>query len=152
MSEFINTIDALGDEVVVKSIVGGTITEFKDDKLKKVGAGCFFGCSKLTNVVLKSASIIESEAFARCELLATVDLTSVTSIEGDAFYRSSALATLIIRSEQVCTLGKNALNSTQISLNKGYIYVNDNLVDQYKTAYNWDAYASRIKPISELGE
>jgi len=32
------------------------------------------------------------------------------------------------------------------------IYVPDDAVDTYKTATNWSAYASRIKPISEKTE
>ena len=32
----------------------------------------------------------------------------------------------------------------------GYIYVQDNLVEQYKSATNWSTYADQIKPLSEL--
>ena len=42
MSEFINTIDVLGDDAVIDSIIDRTITEFKDNTLTTIGQYAFF--------------------------------------------------------------------------------------------------------------
>ena len=57
MSEFINTIDALGDDVVIDSIINKTITEFKDDKVTSVGQYAFYGCTQLSDVDLPNPPI-----------------------------------------------------------------------------------------------
>ena len=70
---------------------------------------------------------------------------------GVSFNGLTALEKLIIRTPSVCSLANaSALARTKIESGTGYIYVPDNLVDSYKTATNWSAYAAQIKPISEL--
>lgn len=44
----------------------------------------------------------------------------------------------------------NEFTRTLIGTGTGYIYVPDDLVDSFKSATNWSAYASQIKGISEL--
>ena len=46
----------------------------------------------------------------------------------------------------------NAFGNTPIGKGAGHVYVPDELVDAYKTATNWVAFADQIKPISELEE
>lgn len=130
MSEFINTIDQLGDEVVLQSMIDRTITEFKDNVLTKIGWGAFNNCKNLT----------------------TVDLPNVTSMDAHAFNGCSNLNTLILRSETLCLLINTVvLNNTPIAKGSGNVYVNDNLVDTYKSATNWSTFANQIKGVSELG-
>ena len=50
MADFINTIDRLGDDAVMDSIIDRTITEFKDDQITSIGDYAFYGCSALTVV------------------------------------------------------------------------------------------------------
>lgn len=126
MSEFINTIDVLGDDVVIDSIIQRTITVFRDDSVKKVGNGAFYGCGALN----------------------IVDLPSVTTIDSDAFNECIALNALILRSDSVATLSNtNALTGTQIALGTGYIYVPNSLVDSYKSATNWSTFSEQIRGI-----
>lgn len=130
MSNFINTIDTLGEEEVYKRIVERTIDALVDDSVTKVG----------------------ESAFSFCETLTTVNFPNATSIGSSAFYNCSALTTVIIGTNQttVVTLPAYAFASTPIASGTGYIYVPDNLVNSYKTATNWSTYATQIKGISEL--
>lgn len=43
MSDFVNTIDLLGDNAVANSIIEGTITEFKDNIITQIINGAFYG-------------------------------------------------------------------------------------------------------------
>lgn len=101
-------------------------------KLVTVGANCFRGASG--------------------SKLQKVDLGVVETLGNNAFYSNSNLDTLIIRTNKVCTLGNTtALSMSKIEKQTGYIYVPDDLVDDYKSATNWSSFASQIKPLSELG-
>lgn len=63
MSDFINTIDALGDDVVMDSIIDRTITEFKDDKLTTIGGYAFFKCAALTTIELPNVATLGQSCF-----------------------------------------------------------------------------------------
>ncbi len=102
-------------------------------KLVTVGANCFRGASG--------------------SKLQRVDLGAVETLGNNALYSNSNLDTLIIRTNKVCTLGNaTALSLSKIEKKTGYIYVPDELVEEYKVATNWSSFASQIKGISELGE
>ena len=63
------------------------------------------------------------------------------------------LHTLIIRTPAVCKMSfADNFANTPIASGEGYVYVPDELVEQYKVATNWTTYANQIKPISELPE
>ena len=137
-----------------------------------IGTYAFYGCSALTTVSLPAATSIGNYAFQNCPALTTADFPLVTSISTYAFqsctslttadfplvtsisayaFRScSALTSLTLSKNKVATLsGTNALLNTPIATGTGHIYVPDNLVDQYKTATNWNTYANQILPISQ---
>ena len=56
MSDFINTIDALGDDVVFDSIIDRSIVEFYDDIITTIGEKAFYGCDKLTRIALPNVT------------------------------------------------------------------------------------------------
>ena len=116
------------------------------------GVNVFYACYALHTVNLPSLISISSNMFAYSSLLKRLDFPSVESISGGAFSGCSRLVTLVLRkADTVCTLANvNAFTNTSIAKGTGYIYVPDNLVEQYKAATNWSTYASQIKPISEL--
>ena len=137
-----------------------------------IGTYAFYGCSSLTSADFPVATSIDSYAFQSCSALTTVSLPAVTSIGNSvfqycsaltsadfpvvtsigsyAFRYCSALTSLTLSKNQVATLGStSALQSTPIASGTGYIYVPDDLVDQYKAATNWATYANRILPISQ---
>ena len=73
--------------------------------------------------------------------------------KGGAFFDHNNLLRIIaLPGDTLCTLGSSIL---YMSVNftaadgPGRIYVNDALVDDYKSATNWATWASRIYPISE---
>ena len=49
-------------------------------------------------------------------------------------------------------IGEEKNPSCFVKNNIEYIYVPDDLVENYKTATNWSVYASQIKPLSEYVE
>ena len=100
MSEFVNTIDALGDETVLLSIIDRTITEFKDDVITIFPKGYVFAyCESLETVDCPNVTRIgqggdtsTSQLFAYCTSLKNVNLPNVVNIVGNAtFYKCSSL-------------------------------------------------------------
>lgn len=116
------------------------------------GVNVFYACYALRTVNLPSLISISLNMFAYSSLLKRLDFPSVESISGGAFSGCSRLVTLILRkADTVCTLENvNAFSGTSIAKGTGFVYVPDDLVEQYKAATNWSTYASQIKPISEL--
>lgn len=91
MAEFINTIDVLGDDVVIDSIINRTIAEFKDNVVTKIGDYGFAGCSNLSDVILPNVSSIGEYAFLNCTSLEAVDFPLVTSMRGYNFENCTKL-------------------------------------------------------------
>lgn len=115
-----------------------------------IGANAFYGCSSLTSADFPLVTSIGASAFNRCSSLTTVSLPAATRVTDYAFYNCSALTSLTLSKNQVATLTSiNALQFTPIASGTGYVYVPDNLVDQYKAATNWKTYANQILPISQ---
>lgn len=122
----------------------------------------FSGCSNLKKVNFPALTHIYPYAFRNCSSLETVDFPQINAIDNMAFYGCGNLKTIILRREDtICELMLNAFancyhmeGTTHATYNPtgakdGYIYVPDDLVDSYKSATNWSAYASQIKPLSE---
>ena len=149
MSEFINSIDVLGDDAVIDSIIDRTITEYNDSSISKVGDFAFYGCDKLVSVNFPSAVTIGTYSFAYCTNLTKADFASVTVISSSAFRDSGKLTALILRNTArvPSLLAADMFNGTPIRSGTGYIYVPAALVDSYTT--NWGAYASQIRAIED---
>lgn len=79
MSGFINTIDVLGDDVVIDSIIDRTITEFKDDTLTSVGKYAFYNCTALSNVDIPNATGLYGYSFQGCTALVSINAPNVTN-------------------------------------------------------------------------
>ena len=112
----------------------------------------FYACYALHTVNLPSLISISTNMFGYSSLLKRLDFPSVESISGGAFSGCSRLVTVILRkADTVCTLENvSAFSGTSIAKGTGFVYVPDDLVEQYKAATNWSTYANQIKPISEL--
>ena len=140
-----------------------------------VGSSAFNACSDLVSANFPLATKIENNAFGNCKKLVSVYIplvevfggsvfkgdTSLEAVESpavntiweQAFSGCTALKTVVLRLNRVCALKQaDAFDNTPIANGTGFVYVPDNLVEQYKTADNWSTYASQIKPISELEE
>lgn len=71
----------------------------------------------------------------------------ITNIPGRSLYYYTALQSVIIRATTPPTLAnEDAFTQT----NNCPIYVPDASVEAYKTATNWNSYADRIRPLSEI--
>ena len=107
----------------------------------------FSNCSALTDITLPSLENTGSYLFSKCSNLKNVTLPSVRFIRDYAFQNCNSLNKVILsNTSEVAAL--NILGNTTIRL--ATIYVPDELVDSYKSATNWSAYADRIKGLSEL--
>lgn len=136
-----------------------------------IGEKAFYNCTSLETIDLPLAKIIETRAFQYCYSLKSVKFPLVTGIGEAAFYYCtslvtvdlpimkkfnvatffgcSALTSLVLRGN-FCTLAAlNALDGTQISNKKGYIYVPSALVDSYKSATNWSELANQFRALED---
>ena len=120
-------------------------------KLSSITSSMFSGCTALKNVCFSSVVAINSYAFANCTSLEHIELPSLrTFIDESAFLNCSSLVAVVIsNNNNSIKLGTNVFKGTPIENGTGYIYIQDSLVDHYKTETTWSAYASQIKPLSE---
>ena len=118
-----------------------------------IGNNAFAGCSTLVSVYLPLVEIVGGSVFKGDSALEVVDFPKLDVIWELVFSDCTALKTVILRLNRVSQLKTaDVFNNTPIENGTGYIYVPDNIVEQYKTADNWSTYASQIKPISEFEE
>lgn len=129
-------------------------TDFKEVRLPNVvtiGSRCFYECRLLENIYMPNLTACSGYDFRYCVKLQKVDLPKVEKIEAYSFAACTVLKALVLRVDKVCSLATStSLSNTPIESGTGFVYVPDSLVDDYKTATNWSAYADQIKPISEL--
>ena len=99
---------------------------------------------------------IGEDAFWSCANLTLADLPSCVNIGLKAFFQSPKFVALILRSPTMCVLQNvNAFDAgweggwTGIKRGDGYVYVPRSLVDSYKTASNWSAYASQFRALED---
>lgn len=138
MSEFINTVDTVGDEALVLSIIDRTITEIADSITTSIGRYAFCKCSKLTSVDFPNVTSISEYAFAFCTAftefvykndtpifiddgafwssgIKRIDLWGKAKFIRDTIgtsspfiFRGTPLTALIMRSTELCEIGLNA--------------------------------------------
>lgn len=88
-------------------------------------------------------------ASLKCKNINELTLEEVTQIGPESLQHNPSLYSIIINTPTLCVLGRDAFLNTSITATTGWIYVPDNLVNDYKSATNWDTYADRIVGISE---
>ena len=112
-----------------------------------IGDDAFEGCNKLTSITIPaSVTSIGEDAFYGSGLTTVTIPSSVTSIGGHAFLYCSALASVTVYAPS-CALGNYAFEECNNLTN---IYVFSDLVDGYKAAENWSAYAGKITAIEGI--
>ena len=119
--------------------------------ISKVGTYAFYNHPNLERAVV-SAPVIEADAFKNASRLETVDLTSIAAdtIKNSAFSGCLKLTHLVVRSTEKSALpSTDALDNTKIKRGDGGVYVPADLLDSYKSATNWSAFAENIFPIGE---
>jgi hypothetical protein len=85
MPEFINTADVIGDDEMCDQIIMRTVTEYKENRITKVGAYAFYGCKALEVVDLPNVTNVGSYAFSGCNNIKTINLPEVTNLGEKAF-------------------------------------------------------------------
>ncbi len=131
-----------------------TNLESVDFPVAKGTSGAYFctSSSKLTSVNIPEITTIGNYGFQYCTILRILDLPKVTSI-GTYFLRgATAIETLILRASRVSTLGGTSLVDTPIEKGTGFIYVPSTLLESYKSATNWSAYAEQFRAIEDYPE
>jgi hypothetical protein len=94
MADFQNTIDLLGDAVVLNMLLDRTIESIADDVITKVGGYAFHSCSALASVNMPNVTSLGGYAFHSCSALVSVNMPNVTSLGNYAFCNCSALTNI----------------------------------------------------------
>ena len=119
-----------------------------------VGGSGFSGCASLTSVELPACTSVGGSGFRGCTSLTSVELPACKTLGNESFAYCSRIKELVLPGDEMCVLtGGDCFNGC-VSTNDGtlHVYVADALVDEYKSATNWSAYAKYIYPISERPE
>ncbi len=143
-----NRITTIGTEALRSTQITGLHCE----EVTSVGGEAIRQCNYLTYIYLPKCVTLQGYSVGICPLLERVELNSIENIQAYSFYSCPKLTTLIIRTTtKVCSLANtNAFLSSGIENGTGFVYVPDDLVDDYKSATNWSTYANQIKGLSEL--
>lgn len=122
----------------------------KLEKFSFYGGNEFANCTNLTNVNVQSLVRVGGLAFSRCTSLTKLDLPKITTIGNNAFEYTQSLIALILRNENLCTIGTDAFKGTSaIGSGTGYIYVPAALIEDYKVAENWSTYAAQFRALED---
>lgn len=117
--------------------------------LSSIGEYAFY-MSKMVDFTLPEAvTEIPYRAISNCYQLKTLDIAA-TSIADGFCERCTALSTIILKSNIVPTASATYFLLQLPSTCK--IYVQDSLVDAYKSTSPWSNYSSQIYPLSEYSE
>ena len=153
MSDFINTMDVIGDEELTKRIIERSVTEYKDNIVTKIGENAFYGCKSLTTVESPSTLEVGDAAFYGCTELVMVDLANAIRFSSVAtLYNDQKFKALILRSETMVELMTGQYNTNNLfqNLNKARAYVPSSLVDSYKSDANWSKWASCVLVLEDI--
>lgn len=120
-------------------------------KLTAIPYQCFYYCFSLPDVLVFSAcKNVAGYAISYAETK-KLDILGGGQIDSFAFYRASYFTTLILRNTETVTTLQAAPSSVWQDYTAVTVYVQDALLESYKTATNWVKMAGQIKGLSELG-
>lgn len=123
--------------------------------VKILYSGTFSGCSSLEEVFFPSVTTLYGYVFSDCRNLKKADFDKVfTFFKEYAFLACPSLEALILRFEShpVNLSNKNNFENTPIENGTGYIYVPKALIEDYKVATNWIAFAEQFRAIEDYPE
>lgn len=118
----------------------------------------FWGMRKVKEISLPNLTTAPNMelTFSECRSVKRINLPKLggTTLKRYVFDNCHVLRTIILGGDTINTLETtNAFQNTGKNTGVSFrVYVPDHLVDAYKTATNWTAFASKIRPISELEE
>lgn len=120
---------------------------------RMVPMSTFVNCKSLESVYLPDCRAIDNNAFYNCVKLSSLSLPECYQIAPSVFFGCLKLMSLTLGySGVVSLLDVEAFQNTPMSKSQytgsfGSIYVPASLVEAYKVASNWSAYADRITAI-----
>ena len=168
-----------GDESseILNGILNDTLVNFSNAELRLLKAGLFMnsvslrtldlsacmmvydsacnGCQYLYSVNLPVCVGIQPRAFMGCTMLIQLDLPTCGELYTDSFAYATRFNTLILRNTTKVKLAASiytnytAFEGTQITNDKGYIYVPAALIDEYKADTNWSVLANQFRAIED---
>ena len=108
----------------------------------------FEGCSTLEKIDIPLATEVDVYSFQGCIDLLRIDLPSVKTIRTGGLQCNNLIA-VILRYDGICTLENTNAFGTAIHNKRGYIYVPSALIDSYKSATNWNNFASQFRALED---
>lgn len=142
---------------LLESITG--VEKFFTSKMKYIGQ-MFMSCEKITKLDLSKCdgsnlTNYANSAFQSCKSLKRIDISTFTSTKikntSRMFGFCTSLEAVIINQNRVFPMTNvDMFTNSTIESGTGYVYVPDDMVEEYKSATNWSTYASQIKGLSEL--
>ena len=131
--------------------------------VKTIGQAAFYNCEKLEKAIFPSVTIIGAQGFYYCKELVIADFPQLKKINNsNVFTGCRSLRAFILRSETLVSLSGSSVftNCNRILGNydetynpdykqDGYFYVPRALVENYKAATNWAAYASQFRALED---
>ena len=133
--------------------------------VSRIGQRAFYGCTSLKSATFGGPVVIDTFGMRGISYLETVDFSDARTFGVNSFLECYSLKTVIIRTNSVCSiLNVNAFNKcwrimgevdatyNPNGVKDGYFYVPRYLVDSYKMATNWTAYADQIRAIEDYPE
>ena len=116
------------------------------ESVTSLGYGCFMNCASLTSITIpESVTSLGNNCFQNCASLTSITIPEgVTSLGRYCFQNCASLTLAIVLPATPPSLGTNVFKDTHISFN---IKVRSPYVNAYKTATNWNEYASKISAI-----
>ncbi len=120
--------------------------DLSNTSISFIGDYAFYGCLSLTSITLpESVTSLGLECFAFCASLPSITLPEgVTSLVQSCFRGCSSLILATVLPAIPPSLGWDVFENVHPSFN---IKVRSPYVNDYKTATNWNAYASKISAI-----
>jgi hypothetical protein len=151
-----NTLTTLDNSIVTslrsRACQGATrLVTVNLPSVTSIGAYAFYGCTELITVHIPLLTDIPSQTFHNCTKLQHADMGQAGSIAAQAFNACHDLTELVLRkADSICTLSNtNGVKNSAIGNGTGYVYVPAALIDTYKSANNWSAFADRFRAIED---
>lgn len=133
MADFINTIDALGDDVVMQSLIDKSITEFRDDVITSIGAYAFSACTNLTVLDMPSVTGTNTRCCNGCTNLTIARFNNLKGFGSFFFTACNRLRIIALGTNAVVTIAQTLTN------NPLYVLVPSTLISNYQSATNWSS-------------
>ena len=127
----------------INRMINGTLelTEYENDEVTKINTYLFRRFESLTSVSFPACTSIGEGAFYECESLTSVSFPVCTTIADNAFGYCRALTSLYFTGSSVPSIASNSFNNIPSTAT---FYVASSMVDAFKSASYWSAFASQI--------